>query len=147
LFYGLISLFVEVIFIVAPGLSVAYPFILDVTGYSGQIINLFVILVRVLPLLSSFPRLLLIAFNQGLFYLRWKKPHLPRPFKGNPVRLHPDFASLLIANNVVWLPLAFFFSLVEAFCASLGAYSMAPELTYSSPSAHLPVSAASQWGW
>jgi len=67
---------VEVIFILAPPLRVAFPFILDVSGYPGQIINLFVIL--------------------GLFYLRWKKPHLLRPFK-------------------VWLPLAFFFLVAEVF--------------------------------
>lgn len=76
-FPGLIvHLISTVIVIIAPPLSVAYPFILDVASYPAQIINLFVIL--------------------GLFYLRWKKPHLPRPFK-------------------VWLPLAIFFLLVEAF--------------------------------
>ena len=51
MFLNFISLFVEVIVIVAPPLSVAYPFILDVAGYPDQIINLFVVLVRVLPLL------------------------------------------------------------------------------------------------
>ena len=76
----------EVIVIVAPPLSVAYPFILDVAGYPDQIINLFVVLVRVLPLLSYTPWLL-IVFEKGLFYLRWKKPRLPRPFKGTSVQL------------------------------------------------------------
>lgn len=71
-----IHLISTVIVIVAPPLSVAYPFILDVASYPAQIINLFVIL--------------------GLFYLRWKKSHLSRPFK-------------------VWLPLAIFFLLAEAF--------------------------------
>ncbi|KAF8469286.1 amino acid transporter [Russula ochroleuca] len=76
-FPGLVvHLIATVIVIVAPPLSIAYPFILDVAGYPVQIINFFVIL--------------------GLFYLRWKKPRLPRPFR-------------------VWLPLAFFFLLVEAF--------------------------------
>ena len=117
MFLNFISLFVEVIVIVAPPLSVAYPFILDVAGYPRQIINLFVILVRVLPLLSYTPWLL-IAFEQGLFYIRWKQPRLPRPFKGTSVQLCPNFASLLISNNVVWLPLAFFFLLAESFCAS-----------------------------
>jgi hypothetical protein len=44
---NIISRFVEVIVIVAPPLAVAYPFILDVSGYPQQIINLFVVLVRV----------------------------------------------------------------------------------------------------
>jgi len=90
-----IHLISTVIVIVAPPLSVAYPFILDVASYPAQIINLFVIL--------------------GLFYLRWKKSHLSRPFKGTPIQLHPDVASLLISDNVVWLPLAIFFLLAEAF--------------------------------
>ncbi|KAI0287365.1 amino acid transporter [Russula brevipes] len=76
-FPGLVvHLITTVIFILAPPLRVAFPFILDVSGYPGQIINLFVIL--------------------GLFYLRWKKPHLLRPFK-------------------VWLPFAFFFLAAEVF--------------------------------
>jgi len=76
-FPGLVvHLITTVIFILAPPLRVAFPFILDVSGYPGQIINLFVIL--------------------GLFYLRWKKPHLLRPFK-------------------VWLPFAFFFLVAEVF--------------------------------
>ncbi|KAH9012555.1 amino acid transporter [Lactarius hengduanensis] len=57
----LIHLVVTVIIIIAPPQKVAYPFILDVSGYPFQIINLFVIL--------------------GLFYFRWKRPHTPRPFK------------------------------------------------------------------
>ncbi|KAH8989891.1 amino acid transporter [Lactarius hatsudake] len=55
----LIHLVVTVIVIIAPPQKVAYPFILDVSGYPFQIINLFV----------------------GLFYFRWKRPHTPRPFK------------------------------------------------------------------
>ncbi len=35
----------QVIVIIAPPPSVAYPFILDVEGYPGQIINLFIVLV------------------------------------------------------------------------------------------------------
>ncbi|RDX42915.1 amino acid transporter [Lentinus brumalis] len=66
----IIHLIPSVIVIIAPPPSVAYPFILDVEGYPGQIINFFIVI--------------------GLFYLRWKKPHVPRPFK-------------------VWWPLAVFF--------------------------------------
>ncbi|KAH9061837.1 amino acid transporter, partial [Lactarius deliciosus] len=57
----LIHLVVTVIVIIAPPQKVAYPFILDVSGYPFQIINLFVVI--------------------GLFYFRWKRPHTPRPFK------------------------------------------------------------------
>ncbi|KAI0685067.1 amino acid transporter [Cerioporus squamosus] len=66
----IIHLIPSIIVIIAPPPSVAYPFILDVEGYPGQIINFFIVV--------------------GLFYLRWKKPHVPRPFK-------------------VWWPLAVFF--------------------------------------
>ncbi|KAI0365762.1 amino acid transporter [Pilatotrama ljubarskyi] len=66
----IIHLIPSVIVILAPPPSVAYPFILDVEGYPGQIINFFIVI--------------------GLFWLRWHKPHAPRPFK-------------------VWLPLAVFF--------------------------------------
>ncbi|KAH9980758.1 high affinity methionine permease [Russula compacta] len=72
----IVHLIPSAIVIIAPPPQVAYPFILDVEGYPAQIINLFVIL--------------------GLFYLRWRKPHLPRPFR-------------------VWLPLAFFFLLADVF--------------------------------
>jgi len=50
-----------VIIIIGPPAAVAYPFILDVEGYPGQIINLFVVL--------------------GLFWLRYKRPNAVRPFK------------------------------------------------------------------
>ena len=40
---------IEVVVIIAPPLSVAYPFILDVAGYPAQIISLFVVLVRLPP--------------------------------------------------------------------------------------------------
>ena len=116
----LISFSMEVIVIIAPPLSVAYPFILDVAGYPSQIINFFVVLARVFPCLAT-PSSSYRFFEQGLFYLRWKKPHLPRPLKGNPFQLHFDVASLLISDNVVWLPLAIFFLLVEAFCTPLHA--------------------------
>jgi hypothetical protein len=39
--------FVKVIVIIAPPLRVAYPFILDIPSYPIQIINLFIVLVRV----------------------------------------------------------------------------------------------------
>ena len=42
--------FVQVIVVVAPPLNVAYPFILDVSSYPIQIIDLFVILVREIQL-------------------------------------------------------------------------------------------------
>ena len=98
--------------------------------------------------LAPHPRLLLMGFGQGLFYLRWKKPHLPRPFKGTPIQLHPDVASLLILDNVVWLPLAIFFLLVEAFCTSSQVFfeHHKEKITCLSPSDHLPISAPSQWG-
>ncbi|KAL6306436.1 amino acid transporter [Sparassis latifolia] len=51
----IIHLIPSVIIILGPPPSVAYPFILDVEGYPGQIINFFVVI--------------------GLFWLRWHKPH------------------------------------------------------------------------
>ncbi|KII87999.1 hypothetical protein PLICRDRAFT_30477 [Plicaturopsis crispa FD-325 SS-3] len=51
----------QVIIILGPPPAVAYPFILDVEGYPGQIINLFIVV--------------------GLFWLRWRKPDAIRPFK------------------------------------------------------------------
>lgn len=45
----------QVIVIIAPPPSVAYPFILDVEGYPQQIINLFIVLVR-LHLVLAGPR-------------------------------------------------------------------------------------------
>jgi len=72
----ILHLIPSIIVIIAPPQRVAYPFILDVAGYPAQIINLFVVL--------------------GLFYLRWSKPYLHRPFK-------------------VWLPLAFCFLVAEVF--------------------------------
>ena len=142
-----ISFFIEVIVIIAPPLSVAYPFILDIAGYPSQIINLSVILVRVFPLLSSSPQALLIVYEQGLFYLRWKKPHLPKPFKGTTVQLHSDVASLLISDNVVWLPLATFFLLVVAFCTlSHLLFECHKKNLTCPPSDNLPVSAPSQRG-
>ena len=78
--------FIKVIVILAPPLRVAYPFILDVAGYPLQVIDVFIVLVRV-PCLSLSPTTL-ISLPQGLFYLRWKKPHLARPFKGTFIRLY-----------------------------------------------------------
>ncbi|KZT62116.1 amino acid transporter [Calocera cornea HHB12733] len=57
----IIHLIPSVIIIIGPPAAVAYPFILDIEGYPGQIINLFVVL--------------------GLFWLRYKRPHAARPFK------------------------------------------------------------------
>ncbi|KAH9906117.1 amino acid transporter [Epithele typhae] len=72
----IIHMIPSVIVILGPPPSVAYPFILDVEGYPQQIINFFIVV--------------------GLFYLRWHKPNLPRPFK-------------------VWWPLAVFFSAASVF--------------------------------
>ncbi|KLO17626.1 amino acid transporter [Schizopora paradoxa] len=72
----IVHLIPSLIVIIAPPPSVVYPFILDVEGYPMQIINVFIIC--------------------GLFYLRWKKPNVPRPFK-------------------VWYPLSFFFLVAAVF--------------------------------
>ncbi|EKM57703.1 uncharacterized protein PHACADRAFT_170914 [Phanerochaete carnosa HHB-10118-sp] len=72
----IVHLIPSVIVILAPPPNIAYPFILDVEGYPGQIINFFIVL--------------------GLFWLRWKKPHVHRPFK-------------------VWWPLAVFFLAAATF--------------------------------
>ena len=52
----------KIIIILGPPPAVAYPFIIDVEGYPQQIINAAVVI--------------------GLFWLRYHKPDLPRPFKG-----------------------------------------------------------------
>ncbi|KAI0090104.1 amino acid transporter [Irpex rosettiformis] len=72
----IVHLIPSVIIIIAPPPSIAYPFILDVEGYPAQIINFFLVI--------------------GLFWLRWKKPNIHRPFK-------------------VWWPLAVFFLAAAAF--------------------------------
>ncbi|KAH9848766.1 amino acid transporter [Lenzites betulinus] len=72
----IIHLIPSIIVIIAPPPSVAYPFILDVEGYPSQIFNLFVVL--------------------GLFWLRYTKPNVPRPFK-------------------VWWPLTVFFLAAAVF--------------------------------
>ncbi|KAG2142409.1 amino acid transporter [Suillus clintonianus] len=72
----IIHLIPSVIVIIAPPPNIVYPFILDVEGYPQQIINFFIVI--------------------GLFYLRWKKPDIVRPFK-------------------VWWPLAVFFLAAASF--------------------------------
>ncbi|KJA15765.1 hypothetical protein HYPSUDRAFT_207620 [Hypholoma sublateritium FD-334 SS-4] len=72
----IVHLIPSVIVIIAPPPAVAYPFILDVEGYPAQIINLFIVI--------------------GLFWLRYKKPDLVRPFK-------------------VWYPFAVFFLAAAVF--------------------------------
>ncbi|KAL4063007.1 amino acid/polyamine transporter I [Scleroderma yunnanense] len=57
----LLHLIPSAIAIIAPPMKVAFPFILDVQGYPIQFVNLFIV--------------------TGLFWLRWSKPHHPRPFK------------------------------------------------------------------
>jgi len=57
----LLHLIPTTIVILAPPPAVAYPFVLDLEGYPAQIINLLVVI--------------------GLFYLRWKKPDVPRPYR------------------------------------------------------------------
>ncbi|KAF2671184.1 high affinity methionine permease [Microthyrium microscopicum] len=72
----LLHLIPSLIVIVAIPAGDAYNFILDVEGYPSTIINVFVVV--------------------GLFILRWKAPHIPRPFK-------------------VWLPIPFFFLVAQCF--------------------------------
>jgi amino acid transporter len=57
----LLHLIPSLIVIVAIPAGDAYNFILDIEGYPGAIINVFVVI--------------------GLFILRWKAPNIPRPFK------------------------------------------------------------------
>ncbi|OAX38772.1 amino acid transporter [Rhizopogon vinicolor AM-OR11-026] len=72
----IIHLIPSVIVIIGPPPAVAFPFILDVGGYPQQIVNFFIVI--------------------GLFWLRWKKPNVIRPFK-------------------VWWPLAIFFLVAASF--------------------------------
>ncbi|KAG9318049.1 amino acid transporter [Chiua virens] len=72
----IIHLIPSVVVILAPPTNVAYPFILDVEGYPAQIINFFIVV--------------------GLFWMRWKRPDIPRPFK-------------------VWWPLAVFYLAAAVF--------------------------------
>jgi len=93
----IIHLIPSVIIILGPPPAVAYPFILDIEGYPGNIINLFVVV--------------------GLFWLRWTKPHVLRPFK-------------------VWWPFALFylaasvFLLVAPFIRPPGGVGDTPPLPY-----------------
>ncbi|KAF9239125.1 amino acid transporter [Melanogaster broomeanus] len=88
----IIHLIPSVIVIIGPPMNVVYPFILDVEGYPQQIINLFIIVVRPPVLMHGTHQPLV----QGLFWLRWKKPDVNRPFK-------------------VWLPLAAFYLAAAVF--------------------------------
>ncbi|TBU25667.1 high affinity methionine permease [Dichomitus squalens] len=72
----LVHMIPSIIIILGPPPAVAYPFIIDVEGYPQQIINSAVVI--------------------GLFWLRYHKPDLPRPFK-------------------VWLPFAAFFLVASIF--------------------------------
>ncbi|THH00445.1 hypothetical protein EW026_g2089 [Hermanssonia centrifuga] len=72
----IVHLIPSVIVILAPPPNIAYPFILDVEGYPQQIINFFIVV--------------------GLFWLRWRKPHVKRPFK-------------------VWWPIVVFFLAASVF--------------------------------
>ncbi|KAL9937720.1 hypothetical protein V8E36_003265 [Tilletia maclaganii] len=76
-FMGLIVHFVpSLIVIIAPPFGTAYNLILDIEGYPTQVIALLVVV--------------------GLFYLRFKHPHVPRAFK-------------------VWIPVALFYLIVAVF--------------------------------
>ncbi|KAF8437551.1 amino acid transporter [Boletus edulis BED1] len=66
----IIHLIPSVVMILGPPPRIVNAFILDVEGYPTQIINFFIVI--------------------GLFWMRWKRPDIPRPFK-------------------VWLPLAVFY--------------------------------------
>jgi len=57
----IIHLIPSMIVIIAPPPDIAYPFILDLEGYPGQIFALLIVL--------------------GIFWLRWRRPNLRRPFK------------------------------------------------------------------
>ncbi|KFY14152.1 hypothetical protein V492_02829 [Pseudogymnoascus sp. VKM F-4246] len=95
---GLLLHFIpSLIVIVAFPAGAAYVFILDVEGYPGAIINLFVVV--------------------GLFILRWKAPHLPRPFK--PWLIVPVF---FLAGQC--------FLLVAPFLRPPGGISDAPPIPY-----------------
>ncbi|EIW78152.1 high affinity methionine permease [Coniophora puteana RWD-64-598 SS2] len=72
----IIHLIPSLIVIIGPPPKVVYPFILNVEMYPAQIFNLFIVV--------------------GLFYLRWKKPDVHRPFK-------------------VWTPLAVFYFIAAVF--------------------------------
>lgn len=76
----IIHLIPSVIVIIGPPAKIAYPFILDIEGYPQQIMNFFVVIVRALLAVSFCPRRL--TFLEGLFWLRYREPHAPRPFKG-----------------------------------------------------------------
>ncbi|GAA5919661.1 hypothetical protein JCM1841_005213 [Sporobolomyces salmonicolor] len=97
-FAGLIvHLIPSLIIILGPPAKVAYPFILDVEGYPGQIINLCKPALRMHPCLyDSLTSHSVAVVVLGLFYLRFRHPHLTRPFK-------------------VWLPAAFFFFVAACF--------------------------------
>ncbi len=129
-------------------MSVAYPFILDFAGYSAQIINLFVVLVRVIPLFSSSPQLHLIVSNRAYSISGGRNPIYLDRSKALLFNCIPVLPSLLITDNVVWLPLAVFFLLVEVFCTSSHALfeHHKERLTCLSPSDNLPISASGQWG-
>ena len=111
--------FVKVIVILAPPLRVAYPFILDIAGYPLQVIDLFIVLVRV-PCLSPSPTI----------------PHLSRtgavlsPLEeasfGPTVQRHcyltvPWYTFIAdLSNHAVWTPLALFFLLIVCFRTPYG---------------------------
>ena len=89
----------QIIVIIAPPPAVAYPFILDVEGYPGQIINFFIVI--------------------GLFWLRYHKPNAPRPFKGLSYLLSVLVWIVLTIVATVWLPVAVFFLAASVFRTSL----------------------------
>ncbi|KAN0135782.1 high-affinity methionine permease [Lactarius tabidus] len=98
----LMHLIVTVIVIIAPPQKVAYPFILDLSGYPTQIIFLFVVLVSVLLFLP--PGSPSIDLKTGLFLSSLGKA----PY-ATPIQRHLSQIALM------WLPLAFFFVVATAF--------------------------------
>ena len=99
------STLIQIIVIIAPPPNVAYPFIIDIGGYPQQIINFFIVIVRYIYTLSvTFHTNLL----QGLFWLRYKKPDVIRPFKGAVVLFSVTVSTFYV----------FFFNSMAATCST-----------------------------
>jgi hypothetical protein len=122
----------KVIVIIAPPAKVAYPFILDVAGYPQQIINLFITLVHG-PLLNPLI-LVLLTLNRVCFTSGGRNLTCP----GHSKALLSEsivILSIIDSSCTVWLPLAFFFLVADAFRPSFHIlHLMCPKLiSYSQP--------------